>query len=205
MDREESIQWVKDYLGVGIHPSLALRADSKSAGMSPAMLKAVRVILGVECFRRERYGPFFVCLAGVEHEAGWEPAEKGEVFLTDKDRAVRLMVKVDKLRVSANGSGVKESALGLFEQVEWVADRLLLPMTRLRAEDVPCGSALSLLLWAKSNEDSFRQMYDAKRMERVAQRVVEKPGKGRRVREEAPSQEAIDRLLKRNGGGHEGS
>jgi hypothetical protein len=60
----------------------------------------------------------------------------------------------------------------LFEQVEWAAEHLLLPMSALTVADVPCGSALSLLLWAKSNEADFRSMYDSKRMERVSARAA---------------------------------
>jgi hypothetical protein len=82
------------------------------------------------------------------------------------------------------------------ETVAWVAEYLKDRIGTLEPDEIPNGAALSMLLWAKQNETEFRQMYDAKRMERPEALSTKK---GSRRGPVGGAKQDIDRLLKRNG------
>jgi hypothetical protein len=160
---------------------------AEEIGMSVTAWKHARASLMVESFRYAMGGPFFMCLPGVPH---------GEVIASDKVSFIKpdKMVAKDLVKAWRESKAGKASvAPGLFTQVEWVAERLLVPFKDVTVEEVPCCSAVSLLLWAKANEADFRQMYDAKRMERAKASRPTRPEK-RAMTEE---REAIDRLLRK--------
>jgi hypothetical protein len=198
MRRDEAVEWLRVHLGGGVKAVLDVKEAAKAAGLGIGVLKLARAILNVECFRLVGYGPFFMCLPGVERPSPSvieHQGHSGNECLDDEGRASRLMSEWHSVR---NGSGGQLP--GLFEQVEWAAEHLLLPMSALTVADVPCGSALSLLLWAKSNEADFRSMYDSKRMERVSARAA--PPKRRVVRPEGAdlAQASIDGFKKAGNG-----
>ncbi len=72
----------------------------------------------------------------------------------------------------------------------------------LDPDDVPNGEAISQLLWAKTHEDEFRQMYDAKRM--PSRGIVDDAFQINKSKKKKTSKstgsEAVEQLLKHHQG-----
>jgi len=187
----EAVEWLRGHLGSEIKAVKELKLSAKAAGIGVGGLKLARAVLNCDCFQLVNYGPFYVCMPGVEHTGFEHHGHSRSDSLDDDELASRLM---SDWHAARNGSG--SLVPGLFEQVEWVAEHLLLSMSALTVSDVPCGSALSLLLWAKSNEADFRSMYDSKRMERVSARAAGKV-KGRASEDRGLLQASIDQFKKK--------
>lgn len=196
MNRADGIAWLREFLGSDVKSSLEVIASARDAGLGQSGLNVARGVLETACFRKEPMGPFFMCLPEVDHKDYFNRNPGGDVGdLTDEHRAVSL---VKEWRASRNGSSARLP--DLIEQVEWVAEVSLLPMSLLKVSEVPCGSALSLLLYAKDDPVGFRQLYHAKLM--PIRSAVPAPKvkvvKKRKGGSEAGGQDAIDRLLKRS-------
>lgn len=181
MKTDDAVAWLRNALGDRVVTVLDLQLAAKEAGIGKQRLKLSRSILHVEAFRKERYGPYFVCLPGVEHDGEYNPEDHPRP-LTERQQAAALLAG---WRAAKNGS--VGSAPALFDQVEWVGEWLLTPIDEIPLDSIPCGGAMSLLCWSRKNENDFRQLYDCKRMERVAAR----PAAARRGKVSG-----MDRLMK---------
>ena len=193
-----AVEWLRNELGESVRPVREVKVLAQMAGIGESALRTARAVLSVECFRYALGGPFHMCVPGVDHSDsckgnGLPGVRIGSVEESDRRRASLLMAEWH-----ASRNGVGSPAPVLLEQVAWVAERLLLPMGQIAVEDIPCGSALSLLLWAKSNEAAFRSMYDSKRMERVATRshpAKKNAGRGVRTGGDSAMRESMGRSI----------
>jgi len=192
----ETCDWLRAALCDQVRLVAEVKQAARCAGIGTNTLKNARALCRVESFRHRNIGPYYMSLPGVPHGDEMTPAgQLGPIGKSDNAIAGELAMSWRDSHGGGVGGG--SAAPGLYAQVEWVAERLLIPMREILAEEIPCCSALSLLLWAKNNENDFRQMYDAKRMERVLS-VKSKAPKGFKD-VGGGGQAMIDRLLKRTG------
>lgn len=201
MTKADGVRWLRDFLGSEVKSTVEVKASARDAGLGESNLKVARAILDVVSIRKNPMGPFFLCLPGVDHAAYFKASPNcGVDEMSDKQLAVSLVTKWYKLR-----EGSSAALPGLFEQVEWVAEHILLPMSYLKVSDIPCGGALDLLLLAKENPLFFRDKYDSKRMPTrgaVPGAIARRKDSRRKASSDADGLDAIDRLL--GSGGKDG-
>lgn len=175
------IKWLEAYLSDGPKLAEEVFSAARAAGMDENRLKRAKSALGING-RPDGFGKPWVWRLPTEEEL-LEPARNS--WPNSKMMAWWLLSQWKK------GLGGREfHPPGVYDQVAWVSERLLMPLHAIAPEELIGAGALSLLLWAREKEDDFRQMYDCKRLERVAARpavVKAKASKG--VAE-------VDRLLR---------
>ena len=199
MNKAEGVEWLRGFLGSEVKSTVELKTSARDAGLGKAGLKVSRAILDVASFRKVPMGPFFVCLPEVDHEAWIKLSPRcGTEVLSDEHYAVSLATKWHKLRAASDSPSPLP---GIVEEVEWVGQYALFPMSCLKVSDIPSASALDMLLYAKDDPVGYRQMYHSKLMPtRTAERTYPSRAKAakRKGGSEADGQEAIDRLLKKS-------
>jgi hypothetical protein len=176
MNFVEARVWLIQLLQDGPRVKSEVLAAAKSAGLSEPMLYRVRQFLKLVDLR-----------SGYQGQGLWTlPSDVRQGVLCEA-RASELLVDLRKR------PGVVE--LSLEECVSWVSERLLDSMLTLKAENVPCGRALSLLVWAKAHQDDFRRLYEVKLLKADAAVQKTDAGKRRNRAVGGGQREAIDRLL----------
>lgn len=121
--------------------------------------------------RKPDAGEIYRAIA-TEFKAGkWASHTKLMARMEEKDEANRAAtleeLTAELLMVSRSRKGGR--TYSMTEIVEWVSEHILDDVGSLEAAKVPSAAALSLLIWAKKNEGSFRRLYDRKRLPSKAQ------------------------------------
>lgn len=178
------IDWLRAKLADGQVEAGKLFEDARAAGFEIDRIKRAKSVLGISGSPAGMGKPWMWRLPSEEDIL--KPTK--DVWPNSKRMALWLLGQWKKLPISKNFA-----APGVFDQVSWVSERLLLPVHDIAPDELIGAGALSLLLWAKQKEDDFRQMYDCKRMERVAARPAVK------AKARSAGQETVSRLMGNNG------